>query len=212
MPASDDEGQLRTGHEIRPPLPVRADAGGADVGARDVIACVRRVVNRAPARPPKEPCGRSCLLTRGRPLSDRSSHETASFGVGCGGRRAAAVSCTSRRRADRCAASALLRLLAHSETDTVSAERSDYATPPAPRRRRSAALAASGCRLASGRSPGFRADQVPWSRRRDARATAKAGLGRPSLAGPSMASPRRGCRANPWPLDRLTTAISGDLV
>ena len=39
-------------------------------------------------------------------------------------------------------------------------------------------------------SPEFRAEQGPWSRRRDARTTTKAGLRRPSRAGPSVAPPR----------------------
>jgi hypothetical protein len=29
--AADDKGQLRTGQETRPPLPVRADGAGADL-------------------------------------------------------------------------------------------------------------------------------------------------------------------------------------
>jgi len=54
------------------------------------------------------------------------------------------------------------------------------------------------CRLGSSLSKcaALRADQGPWSRRRDARTTTKAGLRRPSQAGPSVAPPRRGCRTN----------------
>ncbi len=65
--AADDEGQLRTGHGVRPPLPVRADAAGPDLGLElpgvdhdpwveasdDILAAVEEFVaaiGRDPAR------------------------------------------------------------------------------------------------------------------------------------------------------------------
>jgi len=60
-----------------------------------------------------------------------------------------------------------------------------------------------------------RAEQGPWSRRRDARATTKAGLRRPSRAGPSVAPRRlhrsrrpRGCFAG-QPAARLDSRSVG---
>ena len=63
--------------------------------ARNLTACVRRVVNRAPARPLKGAMGTSSPPTRGRPVSDKTDH-----GAILGGSRRGPDTLADRRSGD----------------------------------------------------------------------------------------------------------------
>ena len=90
----DDDGQLRTGHGMRPPFD-SSRRSRSRPRARNLTACVRRVVNRAPARPLKGAMGTSSPPTRGRPVSDKTDH-----GAILGGSRRGPDTLADRRSGD----------------------------------------------------------------------------------------------------------------